>query len=186
MRPLPYVGVVLLWVLTLAGVAFAVQQAFGFDDALLEGTRTPVPGERVVQLEERRYNVFFEAPDIYDPDRVGEALDDPSTSPLRIRVRDAQTERLLDLKGYSGTFTLSGDRDSTAVASVEIPREGRYRLSVTTSDDLPYSSPTIALGEPIRQRVVRLIGGIVVAAVAFLTGLLILIVTLVVRSRRRA
>ena len=146
MRALPYLGVVLLWALTVLGVVFVVDQALEFDDALLEGTRTPIPGKRVVQLEGRKYNVFFEAPDIADPERVGDALDNPETSPLHVRIRAEGSDRLLPLKGYSGTFTLSGGRESTAFATVRIPREGRYDISVTTSDDLPYSEPTIALG----------------------------------------
>ena len=186
MRALPYIGVIILWAVTVAGVAFAVEQAFEFDDALLEGTRTPIPGKRVVDLEARRYNVFFEAPDISNPDRVGDLLDDPETSPVRIRVREEGTERLLPLKGYGGTFTVSGGRDSTAIASFEVPKDGRYQLTVTSSTDLPYSNPTVALGEPIGRRVIRLVAGVIVAALAFLTGLLILIVTLVVRSRRQS
>ena len=183
MRAAPYLGVVLLWALTVAGVGFAVEEAFEFDDALLEGTRTPIPGQRTVQLEARKYNVFFEAADIANPDRVGDQLDDPKTSPLNIRIRAEGSDRLLELNGYSGTFTVS---DSTAIATVRVPREGRYRVSVTSSDDLPYSRPTISLGEPIGRRVIRLIGAGIVSVVAFLAGLLLLVVTLVVRSRRRA
>jgi hypothetical protein len=163
---------------------FAVEQAFEFDDALLEGTRTPIPGQRVVELEARKYNLFFEAPHISDPDGVGDELDEPETSPLHVRIRAEGSDRLLDLNGYSGSFTMSGDRDATAFATVRVPSEGRYRVSVTSSDDLPYSNPSIALGEPIARRVIRLVGGAILAAVAFLGGLLLLIVTLVVRSRR--
>lgn len=184
MRALPYIGVVLLWALTVGGVVFVFEQALGFDDALIEETRTPIPGKRVVRLEARRYNVFFGAGHISNPDRVGNALDDLEHSPLDIRIRAVGSDRLLQLDSYGGNFTTGGDRDETAFATVRIPREGLYQVSVTSSADLPYSSPAIALGEPIGRRVVRLVGGVIVGGVAFLGGLLLLVVTLVVRSRR--
>jgi hypothetical protein len=186
MRALPYVGVVLLWALTVAGVWFAVDQAMELGDTILEDTRTPVPGERTLELEARKYNLFFEASDISDPDRVGDALDDPDASPLTIRIREERGDRLLDLDGYSGTFTVSGGRDATAIASVRVPREGRYRVSVTSSQDLGYSGEAIVLGEPVGARVAKVIGGVIWAVLTFLSGLAALVVTLVMRERRRA
>ena len=186
MRALPYLGVVLLWAACALAVWFAVEQALELDDTRLEGTRTPIPGQRTLDLEARKYNVFFEARAIPDPDRVGDALDDPEATPLRIRIREENGDRVLSLDGYSGTFTLSGGRDGTAIATVRVPRSGRYRMTVTSSEELGYSSQSVALGEPPGRRVVKLVGGLVLAAVAFLSGALILIVTLVVRSQRRA
>ena len=140
MRALPYVGVVLLWAVTVAGVVFVIEQSLGFDDALIEGTRTPIPGQRTVHLDARKYNLFFEARDIPNPDRVGDDLSDLETSPLRVRIRAEGSDRVLALGHYSGSFTMSGDRDSTAFATVRVPSSGRYRVSVTSSEDLPYST----------------------------------------------
>ena len=186
MRGLPYIGVVLLWALTVAGVAFAVEQSLGFGDALIEGTRTPIPGQRSVHLDGRKYNVFFEARDISNPDRVGNDLSDLERSPLRVRIRAEGSDQPLELGSYSTNFTMSGSRDSTAFATVRVPRDGRYLISVTSSDDLRYSDPTIALGEPIGRRVVKVVGGGILAGIAFIAGLLLLVVTLILRSRRQA
>jgi hypothetical protein len=182
-RALPYAGVFLLWAATVAGVWFALEQALEIDNARIESTRTPVPGQRIVELDTRRYNIFFEADNIVDPDQVGQQLDDPATSPLRIRIREEDSDRVLPLDGYSGTLTLSGGPDATAIATVRIPREGRYRITVTSTEDLFFSSPSITLGEPIARRVVKLVGGLIVAGVTLLAGLLILVVTLILRAR---
>jgi hypothetical protein len=186
MRGLPYVGVVLLWLLTVAGVVFVVEQSLGFGDALIEGTRTPIPGQRAVHLDARRYNVFFEARNISNPERVGDDLSDLESSPLHVRIRAQGSDRLLELKGYSTSFTMSGDRDATAFATVRVPHSGRYEVSVTSSEDIRYSDPTIALGEPIGHRVIKVVGGAILAGIAFIGGLLLLVVTLILRSRRRA
>ncbi len=184
MRALPYVGVVLLWLVTVAGVAFVVDQSFAFDDALIESTRTPIPGQRAMHLDARKYNLFFEARDISNPDRVGDNLSHLESSPLRIRIRAAGSDRLLQLHEYTSSFTMSGGRDSTAFATVTVPDGGRYEVTVSSSDDIPYSDPTIAFGEPIGNRVVRVVGGVILAGLGFVGGLILLVVTLVLRSRR--
>jgi hypothetical protein len=161
-------------------------QARGFGDVLIEKTRTPIPGERSVQLEGRKYNLFFEARTIPRPERVGDELSDLESSPLRIRIRDVGSDHLLQLKRYSGDFTMSGDRDATAFATVRVPHDGRYRISVASSDDLVFSEPSITLGEPIGGRVASVVIGSILAAAAFAGGLLLLIATLILRSRRRA
>jgi hypothetical protein len=185
-RALPYIGVVFLWALTVAGVVFVVDQSLGFGDVLIEGTRTPIPGERTVDLEGRKYNLFFEARAIARPERVGDELSDLEASPLQIRIREQGSDRLLQLNAYSTDFTMSGDRDATAFATVRVPHDGRYRISVASSDDLPYSQPGVALGEPIGGRVLTVVVGGILAAAAFIGGLFLLIVTLILHSRRRA
>lgn len=186
MRALPYIGVAFLGLLTAVGVVFVVDQSLGFGDALIERTRTPVPGERTVHLQGRRYNVFFEARDIPRPGRLGDRLSDLGSSPLHVRIHEVGSHTVLPLRKYSSDFTMSGDRDSTAFATVEVPHSGRYEISVTSSQDIPYSEPGIALGDPIGKRVVRVVGGGILTVLAFLAGLLLLVVTLILRSRRRA
>lgn len=187
MRALPYLGVLFLWALTAAGVVFVVDRSLGFGDALIEGTRTPVPGERTLHLDGRKYNLFFEARDIASPDRLGDRLSELERSPLQIRIREQGSDRVLELKSYSSDFTTStSSRDSTAFATVRIPHDGDYRVSVSSSDDLPYSDPTIALGEPIGGRVASIVGAAILAVLAFIGGLALLVATLIIRSRRRA
>jgi preprotein translocase subunit Sec61beta len=161
MRVLPFLGVVGLWAVTLG-----------------------VPGSRVLQLDARKYNLSFEARDIPNPGRLGDRLGEPATSPLRVQIRALDSDRLIQLKDYSSTFTMSGDRDATAFATVQIPRRGRYQVTATSAGYLPYFEETVVLGEPVGPRVIWIVGGAIVAVLAFLTALIVLVVTLVARSRR--
>src|SRR4051812_12668163 len=108
MRVGAFLGVALLYVLVVGGLILAVENALDLGRGLLEDTRAPVPGSRVLQLDARKYNLFFEARDLHGSDA-------PS---LRVQVRPVGSDRSIELKGYSGSFTMSGDRDATAFATV--------------------------------------------------------------------
>jgi hypothetical protein len=176
MRVLSYLGVLLLFALTAGAVVVAVNAAFDLDRGLLEETRTPVPGAKVLNLEARKYNVFFEADDLHGEDA-------PS---LLVRVQGLDVDAAPELRDYSGSFTISGSRDATAFATVRIPEAGRYRLVSSGQAPGRFAEPAVVLGEPIGGRVGRIVGGVIVAAVSFISGMALLIVTLVLGSRRRA
>jgi preprotein translocase subunit Sec61beta len=154
MRVLPFLGVVGLWAVTLG-----------------------VPGSRVLQLDARKYNLSFEARDIPNPGRLGDRLGEPATSPLRVQIRALDSDRLIQLKDYSSTFTMSGDRDATAFATVQIPRRGRYQVTATSAGYLPYFEETVVRGEPVGPRVIWIVGGAIVAVLAFLATLIVLVVS---------
>ena len=175
MRALPYVGVLLLFALTAGGVVFVADAALDLDRGLLETTRTPVPGSRVLYLEQRKYNVFFEADELHG-----------AHPEVPVRVQAIDSDHAVELGGYSGSFTISGSRDSSAFATVHIPEAGRYRVVVRGPVPGDYSDPAVVLGEPIRGRVGRIVAGILVGAVAFMAAVALLIVALTGRSRRRA
>jgi hypothetical protein len=176
MRVLSYLGVLVLFGLTVGGVVVAVDAAFDLDRGLLEETRTPVPGSKVVNLEARKYNLFFEADDLHGSDA-------PS---LLVRVQPLDSDHVVKLKDYSGSFRISGSRDATAFATVRIPEAGRYRVVSSGQPPPRFSEPAVVLGEPIGGRVGRIVAGGLVAAVCFVSGMALLILTLVLRSRRRA
>jgi hypothetical protein len=52
----------------------------------------------------------------------------------------------------------SGGRAAQAIATVEVPEDGRYEITVTDSADAP--SPAVVLGKPITRRILRLVVGI--------------------------
>jgi hypothetical protein len=176
MRVGAFLGVALLYALLVGGLILAVDNALDLDRGLLEDTRTPVPGSRVLQLDASKYNVFFEARELHGSD----------APPLRVQVRPLGSGRPIELKDYSGKYTMSGDRDATAFATVRIPRSGRYRVSVRGPEIQPFSDPTIALGEPIGRRVIRIVAGALLALVCFLAGTGLLIAALIWRPRPRA
>ena len=175
MRPLPYLMVALLYVLSLGGVILAVENTLDLDRGLLEDTRTPLPGSRVLRLEARKYNLFYE--------QETEVSRPPS---LRVRIRPTAGDELLDLHDYSGSFTISGDREATAFATVRVPRAGHYRVTASGRPARSVERPAIVLGEPIGRRVIRIVAGGLAAVLLFLSGTVLLVATLVGRSRRRA
>jgi hypothetical protein len=176
MRVLAYLGALLLFGLTAGAVVVGVDAAFDLDSGLLEETRTPVPGSKVVDLEAHKYNVFFEAEDLHGSDA-------PS---LLVRVQGLDADAAPTLKDYSGSFTISGSRDATAFATVRIPEAGRYRLVSSGQAPVRFERPAVVLGEPVGGKVGRIVGAVLVGAVSFVSGMALLILALVSRSRRRA
>jgi hypothetical protein len=173
----------LLFVLASAGVALAVAQIPKFGDLLIEDTRTPVPGSRVVELEARRYNIFYEATGPVD------RYDNLPVPSLEISVARADGDgRPLPLRDYSGNFsTSSGNRESTAIRTVQVPRTGRYRIEVHGQQPpAPFSEPKVVLGNPIGRKVLLLIVGVLGALLCGLSGILVLIFTVVQRSRQNS
>jgi hypothetical protein len=175
MRVLPYLAVALLFAVTAAGVTLAVNNAFELDRGLLEETRTPVPGSRVLELDGRKYNLFYEA----------EELPESGPPPFRVRIRPVGSDRLLDLDDYSGSFDISGGREATAFATVRVPRSGRYRVTTEGDPAVQFREPAVLLGEPVVRRIVRIVASGVLALFSFTAGVILLVVTLVRRSRRR-
>ena len=177
MSRLAYLGALVLVALTVGGVYVAVDSAFKLDRGILEDTRTPIPGSRVLHLDKRKYNVFFEARDLH-------GTKNPPAFPLRVEPVDS--DAVPKLKDYSGTLTISGSRDATAFATVRIPKAGRYRVATTGSAPAGYTEPEVVLGEPIGGRLLRIVLGAIVAVAAFLGALVVLVLALISRSRRRA
>jgi hypothetical protein len=169
-RPLQIAGLVLLVALIAAGLAIAVVSATKLPRAVLEDTSTAVPGSREVRLEERRYNVFYDA----------RSADEP-IPPLRVRVLPAGDGAALPLEDFGGELTLG---DAQAIASVEVPQAGRYR--VVTAGETRFSvEPRVVLGEPIGGRILRVVLGGALAFLGLLGSVLLVVITSL-RRRRRA
>jgi hypothetical protein len=172
---------VLLFVVAAVGVGLAGAQIPKFGDLVVEDTRTPVPGSRVVELEGRRYNIFYEARGPVD------SYDNLPVPALEISVERADGDGgPLPLRDYSGSLSTSGGgRRSEAIQTVRVPRTGRYRIEVHGRPPRAgLTEPTVALGEPIGRKVLLLVVGIVVALLCGLSGILVLIFTVIQRSKR--
>jgi hypothetical protein len=86
---------------------------------------------------------------------------------------------------YSGEFTVeSGGRSAVAINTVDVPRAGAYRVRATGAR--AESEPAIVLGEPSRERVLRLALGIVVLIIGALSGITALVLAILLRRRPRA
>ena len=148
------------------GVTITVDAVGSFSDVRIGDTRTSIPGSREVELDEGKYVVFYEVDDDVTTELGEGSLTVP---PLDLAIRAPDAERPLDLDDYSGDFNVStGGREAQAIATVEVPEDGRYEITVSSSADAP--SPAVVLGKPITRRILRLGVGIagIVAGLALL------------------
>jgi hypothetical protein len=168
LRPLQIVGLVLLVALIAAGATIAAVSATKLPRGVLEETSAPIPGSREVRLEARRYNVF------YDGTSSEEAI-----PPLRVQVVPAGGGDALPLEDFGGSLNFG---DAQAIASVEVPRAGRYRIATTATGE-PLGEAEVVLGEPIGKRILRVVLGGALALLGFV-GCVILVVISLLRRRR--
>lgn len=169
--------------LTVVGVTTTVDAAGSFSDVRIGDTRTAMPGSREVELDEGKYVVFYEVSD----EGVSGDSDNINVPPLDVRVREAGDGRALDLDDYTTDFDVSsGGRAAQAIATVEVPEDGRYEITATDSADAP--SPAVVLGKPITRRILRLVVGIAgsVAGLALLGLVGALAIGFAVRGRKAA
>jgi hypothetical protein len=168
LRPLAIVGLVLLVALVAAGATIAAVSVTKLSRGVLEATSTPIPGSRVVQLDERKYNVFY--------DGTGEQEAIPR---IRVRVTPVEGGPALELEDFSGSLNFG---DAQAIATVEAPRSGRYRIVAAGDPTFP-TRASVVLGEPIGKRILRVVLGVALAFLGFV-GAVILVVISLVRRRR--
>lgn len=164
------------------GVAIGVLQVVYGIGALregrLEGTRTPVPGERAFHLTGEKHNVLFEIPGEVTND---EAIHVPPD--LRLRLVPAGGGSALRLDRYGGRFTIeAGGRSAVAIYTVKPRRAGRYRLQTRSPDAVRGS--TVVLGRSIGHAVARLVAGAALIVLCGLGGLGLLIYMLVRKDPR--
>jgi hypothetical protein len=170
LRPLQIVGLVLLVALIAAGATIAAVSATKLPRGVLEETSTPIPGGRVVQLDARRYNVFYDG-----------TSSEERIPPLTVRVVPLRPGQEPLLEDFGGSLNFG---DAQAIASVEVPRAGRYRI--VTAVDAGFSpQASVVLGEPIGRRILRVVLGAALVLLGFVGCVLLLVISLL-RRRRRA
>ena len=173
----------------LAGTALAVwgvTLSVDAIDALTGGarigdTRTPVPGQRTVALDTRKYVIYYEV----DSGFAGGFDDagDLRIPALQVAIRPEGGRAALPLDDYDGSFEVdSGGRSAEAWRTVEVPREGNYRIS--TGPEVRAAAPAVVLGRPVSGRVTNLVLG--VAATLAGLGLLAQMAAIAIGLRVRA
>ncbi|MEA2219239.1 MAG: hypothetical protein QOJ35_1865 [Solirubrobacteraceae bacterium] len=135
--------------------------------------RVEIPGAGKVRLEARKYIVYVEGPGA-----------DQHVPAVRVQITDERTELPLPLSSYGGSLTYSFDQTGSAQATVTAPRAGSYR--VLAAGTAPGGGYAIALGESVGGKIVgAILGALLVGAVLGGSGIALLIVTGVRRSRSR-
>jgi hypothetical protein len=170
--------------LTVWGVSLLVDAI----DALTGGarigdTRTAVPGRRDVTLEARKYVVYYEV----DSGFAGtfDSDGDVPIPALEVSVRLNGDGPALPLEEYSGSFEVSGGgRTAEAWRTVDVPREGRYRISA--GSEVEAAAPAVVLGRPVSGRVLRLVLGIAAVFAGIGLAVLVAAIALALRVRGRS
>ena len=135
-------------------------------------TRTPVPGAREAELESGTHTVFYEV-------EAGHSIDVPR---LDIAISSGEGGPRLELDGFSGDLDItSGGRAATAIGSVRVPADGRYRIRVTSRAGA--ASPAVVLGRPLTGRIVRLVLAIAGAFAGLGLGALVVAIAIALRTR---
>lgn len=169
-----WIGGGLIVAAVVGAILWGVLSFVAIGDTLDDFVRVPAPGSQEVQLEQRKYIVYFEGP----------GAGEDHVPPIEVGIRDARNEQPLGLAGYSGSLTYSiGGHSGTAQATVTPPRAGRYVVSAATTQE-PSAGLEVALGESIGGKILRAILGAFAVGGVFLVAGIILIVMTATRRRR--
>jgi hypothetical protein len=135
--------------------------------------RVPVPGEGTVQLEARKYVIYFEGPNA-----------DEAVPRFEIAITETDTERALAIDTYGGSLTYSFGREGSAQATITPPRAGSYAVRTSGADGTPGAQ--VAFGRSIAGSILRSILGVfAIGGVVSGAGVVLLVVTIVRRRRAR-
>ncbi len=161
-------------VAVVGAILWAVLSAKDVINTVDDFQHVAVPGNGRVHLEQQKYIVYLEGPGA-----------DENTPPFQIEIQDSQSERSVRLDHYSGSLTYSFDTDGSAVGTVTAPREADY--AVRTSGIAEGAGYQLAFGESIGGKIVRgIVGAFLIGGGLALAGVVLLVVTGVRRSKRRA
>ena len=172
-----WIGGALVVAAVVGAIAYGFLSFRSIDRSVDDFVRVAAPGSRTVQLEERRYVVYFEGPEA-DEDKV---------PPIEVAIADARSDRRLPIARYGDSLTYAlGGHSGTAQGTVTPPRAGRYVVSVRTALRRP-AGVGVALGPSLAGRVVRaFFTAVGIAAVLAVAGFGLFGTTMVRRMRRRA
>lgn len=134
--------------------------------------RGPLTGETTMQLEARKYVVYYEGPS-------GEV----AVPPFEIEIAEAGTGTPLDIALYDGSLTYAmPGHEGSAQGTVTPTRAGTY--AVRTNSDVQTIGANVALGPSIAGALVRgILGAFAIGLLLLGSGSILLAVTAVRRSR---
>ena len=172
-----WIGGALVVAAVLGAIAYGFLSFRSIDRSVDDFVRVAAPGARTVQLEARKYVVYFEGP----------GAEEDKVPPIAVSIADAAGERRLPIATYDDSLTYElGGHKGTAQGTVRPPRAGRYRISVRTRQAAS-ARYGVALGASLAGRVVRtVLTAVGIAAVLAFGGFGLFGATLVRRTRRRA
>ena len=164
--------------LVVAGVIGAVlwfaTSLMSLGDEVDNFQRVPVPGKTTMKLEPHKYVVYYEG-----------LTADEVVPPVEITITDTKTGTPLAITPYGGslTYTVSNHKGS-ALGTVTPPHDGVY--AVRTDSNVRASGANVALGCSLTWPILRgILGTFVIGGLLAGSGVALLIITAVRRSRAR-
>jgi hypothetical protein len=169
------IGALLIIVGIVGGIAWGVVNGLAFTDAIDDFEREPV-GQEVGTME-------LEAGEMVVYGERGGGGDNGITAVLgnvRMRPADEGADEL-ELERYEAEFSYDiGNRAGRAQFTVDIPEDGEYQIR---ADGITGGATTVAVGPSVAGKLVSaIVGGLAIAGIGVVVGIIFLIVT---GSRRR-
>jgi hypothetical protein len=155
----------------LGAVLWFVTSLVRLDREVDDFQRVPIPGEATVQLEARKYVVYYES-----------STAEEVVPPFRIAIADARTGTPLAIESYDNSLTYAGfGHEGSAQATVTPARAGAYTVR---TDDGQAGGASVAFGRSLSWPIVRaIIGTFAIGGLLAGSGVVLLVVTAVRRSR---
>lgn len=159
----PPLAALLLCACLAGGLALVARIIPKLHKTRIGATRTPAPGSREVRLSAGKYIVYYEA------ETTGNDISLARPHGVTVRIETPSHEPL-PLRPYAGNFdTGSTYVDARAFLTVQIPRQGSYRITVMGQSLQPgASAPRIVLGVPTGHNVLELVAAGILATLAFI------------------
>jgi hypothetical protein len=167
-----WIGGVLVAAGVVGAVLWFVGSLMSLSDDVDGFERAPLPGEATVQLEARKYVLYYEG------SRADEAV--PA---FTVAIADARTGAPLQLEDYGSSLTYSfSGHEGSAQATVTPARAGAYRVRTTGGRGV--SGEGVALGHSLAWPILRgILGTFAIAALGIACGVILIVVTAIRRSR---
>jgi hypothetical protein len=177
-KPTGLLGYVLAAVIAplaiLGAIGWFISGFSSLDDKVTALQRIPIPGQKVVTLEDGSQSIYFESAD-------GE---DVAVPRLKIEVRPVGGGSAVELHkpGTDVQYSLSG-YNGQLIRGFDTEHAGRYTVRVAPNDAVLPSAPALAVGKGVGHHiVVTVVGGL---AIGFLGLLLAAVIFAVTYTRRR-
>jgi Domain of unknown function (DUF4234) len=158
----------------LGAVLWFVGSLLRLSDEVDDFPRVSVPGEATIELEARKYIVYYES-----------STAEESVPAVELAITEARTGAPLAISPYSGSLTYSfPDHEGAALATVTPGQAGAF--AVRTDSALATSGASVALGRSLAWPILRgILGAFAIGGLLVGAGGTLVAVTAVRRSRAR-
>ncbi len=181
-----WIGVILMVLGAVGGIALVVNGARSFVDGLGDLQRVPISGGGTVLIEETgTQNVYAERPSPYGGTNFQTGTFSGYGPSVYLTVTGPNGSVYFDSNPTgSETYEFDG-KQGVLLGKFDADVEGEYRIQTDAGADVaPYT--TIAVGQMFDvQGIVGVLGGVFGGGLVFVVGLIVLIISIVRRSKAR-